>query len=245
MERLNAKGPVLVCFVELAHLSSVRALEYVSAWRERYAERGFAAVAVQTSRFAFTADPAWVAEAAAEMAIPVAFDADRDAWDDYGCKGWPSMFLWRRGGVLSWFHFGEGAYTETEQAIQHELRAGDESREMPEPLQVFRQFEHAEARIVRPTEEFLAGGSIEQPWTADPDGDTLTMSYEAGEVWATIEGEGIATVAIDEGVEQDLEIAAPGLYRLSAHPRSERHRLRLVLEPGQRLWSVDFAPGLA
>ena len=44
----------------------------------------------------------------------VAIDSERDLWHDYGCEGWPSLFLWRSAGSLAWFHFGEGDYEESE-----------------------------------------------------------------------------------------------------------------------------------
>ena len=56
------------------------------------------------------------------VGFPVAIDAERALWHSYGCEGWPSLFLWSLGGALRWFHFGEGEYAATEEAIQAELR---------------------------------------------------------------------------------------------------------------------------
>ena len=69
-----------------------------------------------------------------EVGFPVAADSGYRIWHDYGCEGWPSLFLWGRGGALRWFHFGEGEYAATEEAIQEELRALDPDLELPEPL---------------------------------------------------------------------------------------------------------------
>ena len=60
-------------------------------------------------------------------------------WHAYGCEGWPSLFLWSLGGALSWFHFGEGEYLGTEEAIQAELREQDALRQdLPAPIEPLR-----------------------------------------------------------------------------------------------------------
>ena len=120
IERLTAIGPALVHFFDFAQLNSIRALPYVLAWHERYRAAGLAVIGVHSPRFAFTQPPEAVADAAARLGIshPVAVDSEYRVWRDYGCEGWPSLFLWRRGGALGWFHFGEGEYTATEEAIQ-------------------------------------------------------------------------------------------------------------------------------
>ena len=51
------RGPLLVHFVDVAHLSSVRTLPYLTAWDERYRDRGLTVVGVNSPRFPFTADP--------------------------------------------------------------------------------------------------------------------------------------------------------------------------------------------
>ena len=81
-------------------------------------------IGVQAPRFPFGADPATVAAGLARLGVefPVAIDAERELWHAYGCEGWPSLFLWSLGGALAWFHFGEGEYLATEEAIQEELR---------------------------------------------------------------------------------------------------------------------------
>ena len=112
VERICARGPLLVHFVDAAHLSSVRTLPYVRAWEERYRDLGLTLVGVNSPRFPFTADAGKLAAALArlEVGFPVAADSGYRIWHDYGCEGWPSLFLWGRGGALRWFHFGEGEY---------------------------------------------------------------------------------------------------------------------------------------
>ena len=124
MAALTAAGPALVHFIDFAQLNSVRTLPYLAAWEARYRERGLRTIGVQAPRFPFGADRTAAAAALRDLGVgfPVAIDAGRELWHDYGCEGWPSLFLWRRGGALAWFHFGEGEYRATEEAIQAELR---------------------------------------------------------------------------------------------------------------------------
>ena len=65
------------------------------------------------------------------IAHPIADDSAHAVWHDYGCEGWPSLFLWGRGGALRWFHFGEGDYVGTEEAIQELLRERDALTQLP------------------------------------------------------------------------------------------------------------------
>ena len=153
MPALTARGPVLVHFFDFAQLNSVRALPYVLAWHERYADRGLTVVGVHSPRFPFTADPATLGAALDRLDVrhPVAGDADYAIWHAYGCEGWPSLFLWGRGGALRWFHFGEGEYEATERAIQDELPALSPGLEPPPPIAPLRPTDAPAALVAPPT----------------------------------------------------------------------------------------------
>ncbi len=45
--------------------------------------------------------------------------------------------------MLRWFHFGEGEYRQTEEAIQEELRELDALRPLPEPMAAIRPSDRA------------------------------------------------------------------------------------------------------
>jgi hypothetical protein len=174
----------------------------------------------------------------------VAIDAGRALWHSYGCEGWPSLFLWSLGGALSWFHFGEGDYAGTEEAIQAELREQDALRDLPSPLAPLRATDEPGARVMAPSPEVFPGGSWERPWTAGEDGEELVLPYEAGSAHATLEGDGELAIALDGAELGPLEIAGPRLYDLAEHPRHESHTLVLRPSPGLRVWSVSFAAGV-
>jgi len=172
--------------------------------------------------------------------FPVAIDAGRDLWHAYGCEGWPSLFLWTTGGALSWFHFGEGEYLGTEEAIQEELRQLDALRTLPEPMDPLRPTDAPGAKVMPPTPEIFPGGSWEQPWA----GGKLTIEYEAGGAYATIEGEGNLEVTIDGGQAHSIPVDGPKLYPLADHERHEAHTLTLEPSESLQIWSLSFAAGI-
>jgi hypothetical protein len=177
--------------------------------------------------------------------FPVAVDSRYRIWHDYGCHGWPSLFLWGRGGVLRWFHFGEGEYQATEKAIQGELDAAQPGIDLPEPLAPVRPSDAPDALVAPPSDEVFPGGSESEPWVVEEDDAPLELDYEAGGAWATLDGPGAMTVALDRRPDQELRIEAPGAYELAVHERHERHHLTLRPQPGIRLYAVGFAAGVA
>jgi len=238
----TAGGPVLVHFLDFAQLNSVRTLPYVSEWARRYAPHGLTTIGVQAPRFPFGAERDAVATGLANLAVefPVAIDADRRLWHAYGCEGWPSLFLWKLGGALSWFHFGEGEYLATEEAIQAELREQDALRSLPEPMEPQRPTDSPGAKVIPPTPELFPGGSWEQPW----EGTELEVPYEAGGAYATVEGTGKLEIELDGTAQDAIAISGPALYKLSEHPRHEQHTLSLNPSSGLRIWSLSFAAGV-
>jgi hypothetical protein len=246
MPSLTAAGPVLVHFFDYAQLNSVRTLPYLSEWDRRYREAGLTTIGVQAPRFPFGADRASVAAGLRELEIdlPVAIDAERELWHAYGCKGWPSLFLWSTGGSLGWFHFGEGEYLGSELAIQDELRQLDALRSLPEPMEALRPSDAPGAMVMPPTDELFPSGSWERAWRSGEDGEELAVAYAAGAAYATVEGEGQVALSLDGGAPTTLEVDGPALYVLAEHERHEGHSLELHPTPGLRVWSVSFAAGV-
>ena len=245
MPALTAGGPALVHFIDFAQLNSVRTLPYLNEWSRRYREAGLSVIGVQSPRFPFGADAETAARCLTMLGVefPVAIDAEHDLWAAYGCEGWPSLFLWSLGGALSWVHFGEGEYLETEIAIQEELREIDALQALPEPMAPLRSTDAPGARVMAPTPELFPGGSWERPWTAGEDGEELVLEYAAGGAYATVEGAGAIAIELDGQPAGTVATADPGIYPLAKHPGHEAHRIALHPTPGLRIWSVSFAAG--
>ena len=245
MAELVAAGPVLVHFFDLAQLNSVRTLPYVREWHERYAPMGLSVLGIHSPRFPFTAtrEALEFGLEHLEITYPVAQDSSYAIWHDYGVRGWPSLFLWGGPGTLRYFHFGEGEYVGTEDAIQEELRERDPTVELPAPMEPLRPSDAPGALVAPPSEEVFPGGSPEEPWRSGETAE-LEVSYAAGGAFAAIGGAGQLRVAVDWQQEAALDIAGPGLYELASHPRHEEHRLTLSPDPELEIYAVSFAAGL-
>jgi thiol-disulfide isomerase/thioredoxin len=213
--------PVLVDFWDFCRPNSLRALPYVQAWHERYAPLGLRVVSVHCSGFAPSADPDAVRAAVERLGIAhaVAIDTGFEVWRDYGNGGWPARYLWDQHGRLAYYHFGEGAYEETELEIQRLL---DCEREPLEPL--------------RP--EDSAGAAV-IPQSPDRSG-AWSGEYEAGGVWAVLDGSG--TIVVNG---RELSVTHPGAYALVEHERHSHGELELDVSNGVRCHAVCFTPGLA
>ncbi len=72
----------------------------------------------------------------------------------------------------------------------------------------------------------------------------MVVEYEAVGAWATVEGRGALTVAVDGEDHGAVEIPGPGIYELATHDRHGAHTVALTPEAGMSVWSVSFDPGL-
>jgi hypothetical protein len=221
--RMSAQlgAPVLIEFWDFCRANSMRTLPYVKAWHERFGPRGLQVIGVHASGFELSKDPELVGAAVARLGIeyPVVADTELELWNRYGNLGWPARYLFSQKGSLFEHHYGEGAYEETEQAIQ-ELLGLDEPLLSP----------------IRPED---VAGAVLEPQSEDVEGP-YSGPYRAGGVWAVLEGAGPLTAN-----GRELTISASGCYELLSHPRSTAGQLALELGPGLRCHAVSFTPGLA
>ena len=247
LERLVATGPLLVHFFDLAQLNSVRAMPYIAAWAERYREPGLSVIGVHTARFPFTAPAGAVAASLSRLGVewPVAVDAERTLWRDYGCQGWPSVFVWSRGGALRWYHLGEGEYSATEAAITGALEEAGREGPWPDPVAPLRPGDEPGAKVIAPTPEVFPGGAPGRPWSASGDEPALELRYEAGGAFAAAGGRGEIAVSVDGGPPRAVEVSGPGLYELAAHEGHGSHRLELRPAGEVEVGSIQFAPAPA
>ncbi len=244
VERLTAGGPLLVHFFEAGELSSVRSLELVDGWARHYAAAGLTTVGVHSPRSDLARTPAALAAALGRLGVsfPVCNDSDYRVWHAYGCRGWPSLFLWAQGGRLTWFHLGIADLAGSERAIREQLLAAEGDRDLPGALA---GEPSGRRKLVKPSDEVFPGGAHDRPWSPAP-GEPLQVEYAGAGAWAAMDGAGTVTVSIDAGsTETELEVDAPGLYELSEHGRHGMHEVRLDFDGSIRVWSVAFAAGPA
>jgi thiol-disulfide isomerase/thioredoxin len=118
---------VLVDFWTYSCVNWLRTLPYLRAWDERYRDRGLVVVGVHAPEFGFERDLDNVRRAAGELGVgyPVVIDNDFAIWRSFDNRYWPATYLVDRDGTVRFHHFGEGAYEETERAIQQLLGVDD------------------------------------------------------------------------------------------------------------------------
>jgi hypothetical protein len=213
--------PVLVEFWDFCRVNSLRTLPYVRAWHERYEAEGLRVIQVHAAGFPPSAEEAPVRDAVTRLDIehPICIDLDMELWQLYGNQGWPARYLWNQEGNLVHYHYGEGGYGETELAIQ-ELLGID--REILPP---FHPEDDPEALVAAPTPD--QEGAYSGP-------------YEAGGVWAVLDGSG--TVVVNG---REVAVEHPGAHQLVEHERHTAGELELEVGEGVTCYAVCFTPGLA
>jgi thiol-disulfide isomerase/thioredoxin len=232
MDRLLGR-PVLIEFWDFCRPNSMRTLPYLRAWHERYsgeANGGLRIVGIHSPGFAPARERGAVEAAVARLGIeyPVLLDPDLEMWREYENAGWPARYLFDGRSRLFDYHYGEGAYEETELAIQELL--GIEREPLP-PL--------------RPEDD---PGAQLAPQSEDRQGP-YSGPYEAGGVWGVFAGSGTVRVG-DSGPDggspasRELTIADPGAYPLIEHKRHTAGALELEVGPGVQCLATCFTPGL-
>jgi len=213
--------PVLIEFFDVCRVNSLQTLPYVKAWHERYSGDGLRVVSVHSPGFEPSRDPAVVGDAVRRHGIEhaVLLDQDLALWNDYENAGWPARYLFDQEGMLFEAHMGEGAYRETELAIQELL--GVKGREVLAPV---RPEDDPEALLVAQTPD--------QPgaWSGQ---------YGAGGVWAVLDGRGTVTA------NGTIVVDHAGVYPLVLHDHHTEGVLELDVGEGVVCHAVCFTPGLA
>ncbi|HEY6758440.1 MAG TPA: redoxin family protein [Baekduia sp.] len=120
---------VLVDIWTYSCVNWLRTLPYVRAWDARYRDRGLVVVGVHAPEFGFEHDLDNVLRAAGELGVgyPVVIDNDFAIWRAFENQYWPAVYLVDGDGRVRFEHFGEGAYEETERALQQLLGLDEET----------------------------------------------------------------------------------------------------------------------
>jgi hypothetical protein len=214
--------PVLIEFFDVCRVASMQTLPSVRAWHERYADRGLRVISVHAPGYPQSRPEEAVRAAVERLAIehPVCLDAEFELWRAYDNEGWPARYLFDGGGMLFEFHYGAGAYGETESAIQELLGVTGEAVMAP-----LRPEDDPDALIVVPTRE--------QP-------GAYAGPYEAGGVWAVLSGTGSLTANGHE-----VTVDGVGAYPLIEHDHHTEGVLELEVGDGVECHATVFTPGLA
>lgn len=214
MDRQRGR-PVLLEFFDFCRVQSLRTLPQIKDWHRRYAADGLRVVSVHCSGFHPSAKSGAVRSAVARLGIehPVLIDESFALWREYENAGWPARYLWDERGMLAHYHYGEGAYEETEREIQRLLAIERRVLAVDPP-----------SELVEPSEDRL-----EAPWSG---------RYEAGAAWTVLEGAGAIRFN-----GRPLEIEFTGAHLLIEHAHHTPGVLELELGAGVRCYGVCFAAG--
>ena len=89
-------------------------------WYQKYSPDGLVIIGNHYPEFSFEQDLNNLKDAIQRLDVPypVAQDNDGTTWRAYNNRYWPSLFLIDKRGDIRYRHIGEGAYAETEAAIQ-------------------------------------------------------------------------------------------------------------------------------
>jgi thiol-disulfide isomerase/thioredoxin len=215
-EPLTADGlrgrVVLVDFWTYSCVNWLRTLPYVSAWDERYRDRGLVVVGAHAPEFRFEHDLDNVRRAVAELGVgyPVVIDNDFAIWRSFANRYWPAVYLVDGAGRVRFHHFGEEAYEETERAIQ-ELLGVDE-----EPVRVDAGGLSAAADwdTLRSPESYVGDARAERRTEPPADGLALNEWALAGQwtvddEFAVLDAAGGSIAYCFEGRDLNLVLAPP------------------------------------
>ena len=121
----SLKGKVVLLDIwTYSCINCQRTIPYINEWYTKYKDQGLEVVGLHTPEFAFEKVHANVEKAVKGFNIkyPVVLDNDYSTWNALGNQFWPRKYLIDIDGYIIYDHIGEGAYEETEKAIQQALK---------------------------------------------------------------------------------------------------------------------------
>jgi thiol-disulfide isomerase/thioredoxin len=150
---------VLVDFWDYTCVNCLRTLPYVVEWHNRYADKGLSVIGVHTPEFSFAANEKFVKAAVERFGIrySVVLDNGYAIWHAYANRYWSAKYLIDKDGHIRFFHFGEGDYGATEEAIQTLLREISPTAELPAVIELVRDTDRPGAVCYRTTPELYLG----------------------------------------------------------------------------------------
>jgi thiol-disulfide isomerase/thioredoxin len=151
--------PVLIDFWDYTCVNCIHTLPYVNEWHRRHASLGLTVVGVHAPEFSFGRESGNVLRAVREQRIeyPVVLDNEYAIWQLYANRYWPAKYLVDAEGYIRGYHHGEGAYRETEEALQALLRESFPEILLPGLMEPLREEDQAGAVCYRVTPELYLG----------------------------------------------------------------------------------------
>ena len=117
----SLRGKVVLVYVwTYTCINSIRPMQYIDDWNEKYSDKGLVTVGVHSPEFQFEKNYSNVKDAVQRFGItyPVILDSDHGTWNAYGNQYWPRYYLIDTQGYIRYDHIGEGSYDQIEKSIQ-------------------------------------------------------------------------------------------------------------------------------
>ena len=259
---------VLVDFWTYSCINCLRTLPYLREWDDHYRDAGLTIVGVHSPEFAFERKESNVRENVRKLGLryPVALDNGFATWSAWHNQYWPAKYLLDRNGHVRYFHFGEGEYAETEQAIRKLIgdaapnasglaEASPRRLVTPESYLGFARLDRngGDPIVERKAGTYtfplglddneLAFGGV---WTVERERAVagrearLRLRYRAGDVFLVLTGRGTVDVVVDGEPERTVRVRGDRLYTLVDRPTNGEHLLELRFSPGVAAYAFTF-----
>ncbi len=123
ISEFKGKKVVLLDIWTYSCINCERTLPYLKEWYKKYKDQGLVIIGLHTPEFSFERVQKNVEDAVKRFGIeyPVVLDNDFSTWNAFQNQFWPRHYLIDIDGYIVQDHAGEGAYAETETAIQEAL----------------------------------------------------------------------------------------------------------------------------
>jgi thiol-disulfide isomerase/thioredoxin len=176
---LETSGVCLIDFWEYTCVNCLRTLPYLKEWDKRYRSLGLTIVGIHTPEFEFARLKDNVVQSVKTQGInyPVLVDSDYLNWNAWSNNFWPRKFLIGPGGAIAYDHAGEGAYGDTEAAIQRLLKVRNPQARMPRLLEPIRGSDQPGAVCYPQTREIYAGYGRGTGFFGSPEGLRQNVNY--------------------------------------------------------------------
>lgn len=156
------KGKVVLLDIwDYTCVNCIRTLPYITAWAEKYKDKGLVIIGVHAPEFEFEKDPANLLAAVKRFGLtyPIIADNDYEIWKSLANQYWPAKHIFDSRGKLRAQHFGEGEYQEFEAFIQKLLLERDSTITLPDLTAHVRETDKPGAVCYKPTPETYIGFS--------------------------------------------------------------------------------------
>ena len=262
---------VLIDFWTYSCINCLRTLPYIREWDDRYRKAGLTIVGVHTPEFAFEHVRDNVRENVGELGLryPVALDNDYGTWNAWHNQYWPAKYLIDKNGHVRYYHFGEGEYEQTEEAIRGLLAEAGAKLSAPSGLPeeppvglvtpesylgyerlaryngvpVLHDAERAysfPATLEANEVAFAGRWKFEHERAVPGRNARLRLQYRAANVFLVLTGSGTVRVLVDGKPERTVEVSGDRLYTLVERPESGDHLLELRFGAGVAAYAFTF-----